>query len=628
MLNKKNKIYIGVVILVAACLVTGGIIAYIEYTKTDDENKVTELTKKLDNRISPDINQGITVEVLRIRNRGLLDKMTKVGNSWKNTPSFYWVIDVDGEVCDSLGEVGTGSSGTFNMWDNMGLETRVNYYTSEEQETSHVSISIVEQVKSFLKTRSVEKEKIDLIYDFYSGRWTGDDKFMDDDGYGHYLGQNYEVWFNVYQADLDHDAIPYWVEVNVLGTDPTVDDRELDPDNDGIPTSWEWKWGYDPMVADDHKNLDPDVDGIENIEEYQMRKYFADPYQPDIYIEADGMESNGLIDSEHIFFPESQQMIIERFAQHGINFYIDDGWDDGPVNGGGEKIPFIDAFDQTQGQILAFYTHNFADERKGIFRYLIVGNKYGYNIPSEYNYYDTILVGNGFPNPSLKRYVFSSRMMRVTVAKGVLHEMGHSLGLMPWTFAGVDIMDPVGSRYPSMPDDEYEKYLEQYHSIMNYNYIWRDRNLVDYSDGANGQPYDQNDWDYLYLPTFQIDSFAYEEPIDETFEDFELVDDYQGVQLEGWVYDQDLTNEYLDELSNMAHVKNADSMFRVYVNTEKTSEEDAYAVRVYTMPDVNPTWAVWSLFAQGHLENGKDIQFYSLQGEIDQVMQQFAEMEN
>ena len=48
---------------------------------------------------------------------------------------------------------------------------------------------------------------------------------MDNDGYGHYLGEFYEVWFNVYQADFDHDGIPYWTEVNVLGTDPTVDEK-------------------------------------------------------------------------------------------------------------------------------------------------------------------------------------------------------------------------------------------------------------------------------------------------------------------------------------------------------------------------------------------------------------------
>jgi hypothetical protein len=198
---------------------------------------------------------------------------------------------------------------------------------------------------------------------------------------------------------------------------------------------------------------------------------------------------------------------------------------------------------------------------------------------------------------------------------------------MPWTYLAVDIMAPVGSRYPNMPTEEYEKYLEQYHSIMNYKYIFGDRKLVDYSDGSNDPPYDQNDWDYLYLPTFQIDAFAYEEPNDETFEDFEFINEYQGVQLKGWVYDENLTNEYLGELTSQAHVKNADCSMRVYVNTEKTSD-DSYNVRVYTMPNVYPTSAQWSLFAEGRIDNEKNIQFYSLENEIDQAMQQIAEMEN
>jgi len=79
-----------------------------------------------------------------------------------------------------------------------------------------------------------------------------------------------------------------------------------------IPTSWEWRWGYDPFTWNDHGNLDPDVDGIENIEEYQMAKWLSDPFQPDIYIETDGMQKKGLIDVKHIFFKEAQQMIIER----------------------------------------------------------------------------------------------------------------------------------------------------------------------------------------------------------------------------------------------------------------------------------------------------------------------------
>ncbi len=347
-LIKKNRGFV-LVLLVILILVVAGAVGYFIFIKMG-KKQVTVLSPKpiYDDRISPDINQGLTVEVLRIRNRGLMDRMLRVGTSWRNTPSFYWIIDVDGKVADSLGHIGLGSTGTFVTWDNMGLETKQNYYIGEEHATSDIALSIREQVKTGLfgrKTNEVEKELIHVVYDYRTGRWSGDDTMMDADGYGHYLGDYYEVWFNVYQADFDHDGIPYWTEVNVLGTDPTIDDSILDPDGDGIPTSWEWKWGYDPWVWDDHRNLDPDVDGLNNLEEYQMKKYFANPFQPDIYIETDGMNRKNRRDIEHVFWKESQQMIIERFAQHGVWVYIDDGWKDGPVNGGGEMLPFINEMD-------------------------------------------------------------------------------------------------------------------------------------------------------------------------------------------------------------------------------------------------------------------------------------------
>jgi hypothetical protein len=505
----------------------------------------------------------------------------------------------------------------------MGLETKQNYYIGEEQQTSAVRISIVEQVKTGLfgrKTNDIEKEMIQIEYDFRTGRWSGDDGFNDNDGYGHYLGEFYEVWLNVYQADFDHDGIPYWTEVNVLGTDPTVDDSDLDPDTDGIPTAWEWKWGYDPMVWDDHKNLDPDVDGLENTEEYQMRKYFADPFQPDIYIETDGMNKKRPRDINHVFWEESQQMIIERFSQHGITVYIDDGWNDGPVNGGGEMLPFIEEMDDViGGQVKAFYEHNFADERKGIFRYVIIANKLGWISPPSYNSFDTINVGTNVPQ-AVKLYgAFTPRYHRVVLAKKVFHELGHSIGLLPSMYAGIDIMTPVGLRYPNMPAEDYEKYLTDYHSIMNYQWMWKDRKLIDYSDGSNSEPYDQNDWAHVYIPTFQTDSVSYEESVDETFEDFEIVNDYQGVQLKGWVYDENLTREHLEEITDFVNVKNADCSMRIYVNTEKGSD-DLQDIRVYAMPNVSPTHTVWSLVAQGKLTPQREISFYSLQKLIDDVM--------
>jgi len=580
-----------------------------------------EVKKKIiDDRISPMENQALFIEILRIRNRNLMNKMLSYGIEWREKPRFYYIIKVDNEEGSSKGNV--GKYGVYETWDTIGYESSMVFDVEEEKEKSSVTISIIElePIGLFKKDyKEVEKERISLIYDYRTGRWSGDDSFRDEDGMGHYLGKNYEIWFNIYQADYDHDGIPYWVEKNVLGTDPTVDDSRLDPDGDGIPTSWEWKYGYDPFTYNEHGKLDPDIDGIENIEEYKMREYFSNPFQPDIYIEVDGMEKKWFFDVPHIFYKESQQMLIERFARHGINVYIDDGWNALP-NGGGELLPYQKNLDDVLGkQLLAFYKHNFPDERKGIFRYLVIGERDdggGFITPVVYNKFDAIYVSNSFKSMK-QRLSFTPREMRVMLAKAVLHELGHSLGLMPVTFPGIDIVKrQTMDRYPSMSDEEYNRYLHDYYSVMNYQYIYNKpwffsengSYLFDYSDGSNGK-YDQNDWEHIYLPTFEIDVPSYEEPSDKTFEDFEIVNEYPGVVAKGWKYDEELTKKYADEFSKFALVKNVDSIdIKIYV--KEKPEKNEYDVRIYAKPNVEPVFAVYSLVAEGKLMK-EGIQFYS-----------------
>jgi len=636
-IKNKRRMIVAVSILIAICLVVSGIFVYFEYFSKKKEFIEEEFMEvELDDRISPFLNQGLTVQIKRIRNRGLMDKMLKVGTSWRDTPSFYWVSIVDGRE-HNLGFIeaagGVEGTGVFTDWDTFGKESKGNFYIDEEQETSEVTITIIEQIKSGLfgrRTQDVEKEKIHLVYNYRTGRWSGDDNFKDNDGYGHYLGEEYEIWFSLQQSDYDHDGIPYWTEVNVLDTNPTVDDSKLDPDTDGCPTSWEWKWGYDPHTWDDHMNLDPDVDGIENIEEYQMSKWFADPYQPAIYIEIDGMEKGRLLDWDHVSFEEVHQMLIERFSQHNINVYIDnggDGWTDGSGNGGGELLPFIDVIDDTVGHHHnRFYVHNFADERKGTFRYVTVVNNAGFIVAGDYNYYDHILIDTSLRKTYINRLAPTPRYQRVVLAKGILHELGHSMGLMPDNVIGVDVSPgDKENRWPSMPDEEYQKYLENYHSIMNYKYIFGDRTLFDYSDGSNGAPYDQNDWDHVYLPAFQVDAATIEEAIptiDKTFEDQEVVDKKPGVMLDGWVYDENLTAEYNNEITSLCFVKNADCDYRIYVKTDKdsakqTSDRD---IRVYAKPNVEPIIVRWSLVTEGNQDYEGNIWFYSCDDLVNEVM--------
>jgi hypothetical protein len=628
-LKYKKQLMLGGALLAVACLIGVSIFVIVTFPgqeKEPEEESIQKVT--LDDRISPYSNQALILEILRIRHRGILDELMTVGQGWKNPPQFYFVVDMDGQEYASnevSGGVASGGSSEnlFKTWDTILRENKVQIDVEEEQETSDVTLSIVERITSgiLLKRHTdIEQETIQLVYDYRTGRWTGDDFFMDDDGYGHYVGETFEVWFNLYQTGEDWDTIPYWMEVNVLGTDPSVDDTHKDPDHDGIPTVWEWRWGYDPNVWDDHENLDPDIDGIENIEEYQMEKYFADPYQRDIYIETDGMEGGGLFDPAHVFHTEAQQALIERFTEHGINMYIDDGWPDGPINGGGEMLPHdYEKISQESGMMLQYYMHHFADERKGIFRYVLMAHQAGFNHPSVSNRYDTIAVGTNLKTAFTVKQAFTERTRMLMEAAYVMHELGHSLGIEPWTHEGCDNFSFSGSLKNRQ---SYDEVWGNYYSVMNYYHI-TDKNLVDYSDGSHGEN-DFDDWDHLYLPTFQLESrifegLGFELPLQDQLhgETLELV-------LQGWDYDENLSNNFTLDMNGWSPIDGQSMTWFVYVKTNEAEQPSNRTIRVYAMPDIAPVDAAWTLSFEGNLNENGNLIFYSQQNEIDNVMDQMS----
>lgn len=613
-LQKDNKFMIGAAIFIALLIILSGLYYAVVYFGGDDvtpeEPKEEEVT--VDDQISPFLNQGIIVQFDRFRHRGLLDEILKMGNSWKNPPLFYYVATIDGLEYSSKDVAAAGGASSevfYNTWDTMFKENRIMKDVDEEQETSKITIQIMERESVGLlglRSQDVVKEEIHITYDYRTGRWTGDDSFKDDDGYGHYVGDNFELWFSVYQTDYDGDYIPYWVEVNVLGTNPRQDDSRLDPDEDGITTAWEWKWGYDPHSWDDHRNLDPDVDGIQNIEEYKMAKYFADPFSQDIYMETDGMEKGGLFDIQHVFYDESGQIMIERFAQHGINLYIDNGWPGGPINGGGELLTHYDTISQESGNMLQFYINNFDDDRKGIFRYTIVGHNAGFAIPSKWNRYDTIAVDSS-PYRLIRRTAFTPRTMRIVLAAATLHELGHSLGITPWTIEGCDNLSYIQSRQAKQ---EYEDTWADYYSVMNYYHIW-DKSLADFSTGETGGKYDQNDYEYFYLPTFEVEANVMEDPLIEPPGKERIVDEDIPPLDESWMLEENLTKEHESYFKERCYVENVECDIRLYV-PENFSRNDMNGtkVKVFAKPNVEPTFTQYSLIAEATLdENGEIIQY-------------------
>ena len=299
--------------------------------------------------------------------------------------------------------------------------------------------------------------------------------------------------------------IPWWIETNILNTDPQVDDSKLDPDNDGIPTNWEWKWGYNPFKWDNHTFLDPDLDGIQNVEEYTMNKWLANPYHPEIFIEVDYMDQtpkklfnkDGWDGWEHLFYEESQQMLMELFNEHGYTVHIDDGI----MFGGGDILPFgrgNGAYQQETGVVSGFYHNNFVDERKGIFRYMVIAYGGGWCHPQDSkHFYDCMCVPhnrNFFKNQL--GYALTERTKRIGQSIQVLHELGHSLGMLLDHCGGVDNSSAKAGNPSDYP------WLD-YVSVMNYDYFWA--RYFDYSDGKNGK-YDADDWGSIDLTFFQTSS--------------------------------------------------------------------------------------------------------------------------
>lgn len=634
MMNQNNALKLIAVITIIIVLSAGLLVVFTGEEKKKDTSEKEEIV--IDDRINPLIYQGLTVEILRMRNRGLLERMTSFGNSWKQCPEYYFVIEVDGEVGDAS-EVeaagGVTGSGTFTEWDTMLKECRTNFKVPEAEEgkdTSNVKITIMELQRTGLFGRNEnheEKLSIDLTFDYRTGHWNGDDYLKDEDGYGHVLGQEYELWFNIYESDYDHDKIPFWTEVNVYGTDPMVADGFDDPDKDGIPSWWEWKYGYDPMSWDNHESLDPDMDGVENIEEYMLSDYFSDPFHPDVYVETDFMEKNPnkLFDLDHVIHEESQQMLIERLSEYGISAYFDDGWPDGPINGGGEYLEFVPVIDEIVGGHMArWYKHNFPDERKGVFRYFIMAYNAGVNTASEYNNYDHVIMDSSPKKMFLNRFAFTPKRMRVVVAQGLLHELGHSLGIVPLLHYGVDNMPNGNIQWPdAISDEEWAKINEQYKSVMNYNYMYSvfNRNFFEYSDGTNGD-YDYDDEANLYLPTFQMDAAIVESPDVRNigFSELEWTDKNPDPIYEGWILDENLTEAYAEELSSFRFdIDNAvDYNYRIYVKSVENGKN--IHVRMYTKPVIDPP-ALWTLIKEGELKDDGIIKWYSFDDEVNNLLE-------
>ena len=372
----------------------------------------------------------------------------------------------------------------------------------------------------------IENYEVDLFYNIKTGHWDGDDWLIpfwggpDKSGYGrlngcddnsHYQNnRDCELYFDIYQNDYDNDGIPYWTEVNIFNTDPTINNIGEDFDEDGIPIEWEYKWGYylnidwenftlihdwryNPNVWEDHKNFDEDDDGIDNYEEYLTSQWGSDPHRKDLFVELDQMAAGPNGETASIMPEGAKDLLQTAFNKHNLVFHLDDGsWDDTES----EMIPFdnlttMDWFDpdnELTHMYFDYFLHNDNDSwRRGVFHYGVLiyqcsradGNAFGSNA---FQISSNGLNQRAINLPWLDRDII--------YASAYMHECGHTL----------EINNPG-------VDDFYSKYPWQlnwwkwrpYKSVMNYGYMYQ---MVDYSDGSRGLN-DFDDWNDMDLKSFQ-----------------------------------------------------------------------------------------------------------------------------
>ena len=348
---------------------------------------------------------------------------------------------------------------------------------------------------------------IDLVYDIRTGLWDGDDyKITDPSGYGRLCGcddksiyseeRDCELWFNIYQNELDGDTLPYWTETYAYHTDPEINNIGDDFDEDGCAIEWEHKWGYNPFIWENHKNLDYDKDSINNYEEFLTAEFLSDPFRKDIFLEMDYMDYSP--DGVKSIVPEEAKEILKKpYHQRNIIFHVDDYLQ------GGQIVPFDNLTEQDE--ILQIYNDYFLNNqsdnwRRGVFHYSIfvyLCKPNGFAFSGD----GGIFWGYG---PGTNSFIVcSTTMERIAnrtkksveyiYAASIIHEMGHNFGIRFGHPLGCD------NRRSTKPWCLSFWLFNNYKSIMNYRYTYY---ILDYSDGTHGTR-DFNDWAEIDLSYFE-----------------------------------------------------------------------------------------------------------------------------
>jgi len=491
---KKLLLYIFVIGLVFNIFISN--ISSTNIEKIAEDNIILE-------DFDPLIDINLTIDILEIRALDRIDLFSE--------PDFFLKITINDE--DFKSQIWTNTRYIYDCY-------KVTTDVPDEIENVVIKIELFDS--NLLKNRicDISSEKnhddegysIDLIYNIKTGIWSGDDyNIGDSSGYGRGCGSgdgsiykaenDCEIKFNIYQNDFDNDGLPYWVETYVYGTDPTQNNLGEDADLDGIPIEWEHRWGFNPLIWENHQIFDPDCDSLNNSEEFITAQFGTDPYRKDILLEIDYMEYEN--NSEQIeIFNRLKEVIKKPYHNRNIIIHLDFGEIDG-----GDIIPSDNetSFEEIQEIYNKYFIHNGSQRwKRGIFHYaLIVDNCK----PGGYGFSGDVWPYWGYI-PGTNSFVLSKDLIKIKIdffkkseemifAHLFMHEMGHNFGIR--------FGHPFGCDNPNSDNPFRPSFwlFRNYKSVMNYRYTYL---ILDYSDGSHGKR-DFDDWENIDLTWFEyVDS--------------------------------------------------------------------------------------------------------------------------
>jgi hypothetical protein len=180
--------------------------------------------------------------------------------------------------------------------------------------------------------------------------------------------------------------------------------------------------------------------------------------------------------------------------------------------------------------------------------------------------------------------------------------LGHSLGIGPNTIHGCDNGSYKTRFLPSKERKQYLKEWGNYKSVMNYYYIYN-KDIVDFSDGSHGYN-DQNDWEKIYLPFFQIEADVVVDPFYYPVTK-KGIDEHVNINLKGWNYSKDLTKKYLKNIYDWSPIDPIKCNWSIFIKTDEDFDRSDRDIRIYAKPIV--PFSIWTLYREGYIDSNGNI---------------------